>query len=428
MSRFLLALREFFRKLTAPIRWTWTLFRGLIGPPLRAVRRVVDRIFDFFEWLVEKIIELWGRLWKSARHPEKVRDEYVGVNGVPLLAALTLFGTWYVFPIARVLEIGQTRFILLAVTIWIVALVSWRSRCREDRRGPVAQWVQTVAHATGLRRLDQIGLLLAGTLCWLARAEAQLWPLAGASVVAFVALLIQEHEPRPSLSVYALPNFPTLPAGSPSDSESSSGQLTDVTLHWSMDLQGQVRHHSAVVAVSVARLTDAKNATPKYSADIADLVHWVVRGACPEVEQLARQIHDQVFQGGYSLYAAVSCFAAACQSIPYRLDVDSTGHEEYWRYPIETLGDGEGDCEDTSVLLAALLRRAGFSCALLHFPGHVAVGVQIPDDVPGTYLDVDGRNYYYCETTATGWRVGDAPQDCVGLPVNMFPIPPMGLK
>ena len=211
MRAFFSALRRFLQRLTAPIRWLVTLVWGLIGPPMRALGRVLDRIFDVFEWLVHKVLDLWNRVWKSGRYPEKVRDEYIGVNGVPLLATLTLFGLWYVLPLARLLEIDETRFILVGAAIWIAAVIAWRSRCREDRRGAGARWAQTVAVTCGLRRLDQIGLLLAGTMCWLARSEAQLWPLAIACVVTFVALLIQDHEPRQTLKVSVSYTHLTLP-------------------------------------------------------------------------------------------------------------------------------------------------------------------------------------------------------------------------
>lgn len=54
---------------------------------------------------------------------------------------------------------------------------------------------------------------------------------------------------------------------------------------------------------------------------------------------------------------------------------------EYPKYPVETLVEG-GDCEDKSILLAAILRAMGYRTALLVFsgnPGHIAVGVECPD-------------------------------------------------
>jgi hypothetical protein len=65
---------------------------------------------------------------------------------------------------------------------------------------------------------------------------------------------------------------------------------------------------------------------------------------------------------------------AFVQSIPYR--TDSAIIEP--KFPIETYIDEEGDCDDKSLLLAALLAREGYGTALLYFEeeAHMAVGVK----------------------------------------------------
>jgi hypothetical protein len=64
------------------------------------------------------------------------------------------------------------------------------------------------------------------------------------------------------------------------------------------------------------------------------------------------------------------------QSIPYN-DRDST------KFPIETLYEGNGDCEDKSMLLAGLLERENYDIVLVKFeaknpksPGHLVVGIR----------------------------------------------------
>lgn len=53
------------------------------------------------------------------------------------------------------------------------------------------------------------------------------------------------------------------------------------------------------------------------------------------------------------------------------------GEKEYYAYPMETIMRGVGDCEDTSILTATLLKIAGYSTALGLLPGHAIVGVVI---------------------------------------------------
>ena len=95
------------------------------------------------------------------------------------------------------------------------------------------------------------------------------------------------------------------------------------------------------------------------------------------------------------------------QSLPYTLDDVTTGYDEFRRYAIETLIEGGGDCEDTTILVAAILRGLGEKTALIFTPGHIALGVS--GDYIGASLTFNGTKYYYCETTGTGWTVGTLP-------------------
>lgn len=105
-------------------------------------------------------------------------------------------------------------------------------------------------------------------------------------------------------------------------------------------------------------------------------------------------------------------FAAAFvqEAIPY---IREEG--EYPKYPVETLVEG-GDCEDKSILLAAILRAMGYRTALLLFrgnPGHMAVGVECPG-CWGSYYQKDGVKYFYLETSSIGWSVGEIPPEYQG--------------
>ena len=85
---------------------------------------------------------------------------------------------------------------------------------------------------------------------------------------------------------------------------------------------------------------------------------------------------------------------AFVQSLPYFKDRATIG--DYHRHAIETLLEGGGDCEDTSILLASILRGMGFEVALIAPPGHLAVGVK--GNFAGDFYSYDEHNYYYCET------------------------------
>ena len=95
------------------------------------------------------------------------------------------------------------------------------------------------------------------------------------------------------------------------------------------------------------------------------------------------------------------------QSLPYTHDDVTTGYDEFRRYAVETLIEGGGDCEDTTILVAAILRGLGEKTALIFTPGHIALGVS--GDFAGASVTHGGTTYYYCETTGTGWGVGVLP-------------------
>lgn len=84
----------------------------------------------------------------------------------------------------------------------------------------------------------------------------------------------------------------------------------------------------------------------------------------------------------------------------------------YPKYPIETLVEGGGDCEDTSILLAAIIRELGYDCVLVTPPGHMAVGLAC-QGCDGAYYPKNGHEYYYVETAAPGWEIGDIPDSQV---------------
>jgi gas vesicle protein len=126
---------------------------------------------------------------------------------------------------------------------------------------------------------------------------------------------------------------------------------------------------------------------------------------------------------GYGETEVVSLVVAFVQSLPYSTDDITTDFDEYPRYPIETLVDGGGDCEDSSILTSALLDGMGYDCVLINPPEHVGVGVAL--DHSGTYWPYEGVNYYYVETTGEGWEIGELPEECQGQGANVYPILPI---
>jgi predicted transglutaminase-like cysteine proteinase len=114
---------------------------------------------------------------------------------------------------------------------------------------------------------------------------------------------------------------------------------------------------------------------------------------------------------------------ALVQSMPYTEDSATTPADEYPRYPVETIFERGGDCEDTSILVAALLDAMGYDVALLHLADaqHMAVGVAI-SGASGQYYEYEGKQYFYLETTNEGWPIGQIPLELISTEAYIYPL------
>jgi hypothetical protein len=148
----------------------------------------------------------------------------------------------------------------------------------------------------------------------------------------------------------------------------------------------------------------------------------------PYLEKLAGDIKNFTEDQGFSNDQTVLFTIAFVQSLPYTSDKVTTGYDEYPRYPVETLVDYGGDCEDTAILAAALVNELGYGVVLLKFegtggnPGHMAIGIKGSDNIQGTYYSNEGYRYYYLETTGSGWRIGQVPDEYKGTQAYIYPI------
>jgi hypothetical protein len=100
-----------------------------------------------------------------------------------------------------------------------------------------------------------------------------------------------------------------------------------------------------------------------------------------------RKIRDRERLSGDEYLELISVYT---QSLTY----ESVG-EKPAKFPVETVAEGAGDCDDKSLLLAKLLSLEGYSVALLAFvsESHMAVGVGSDDFLFKT------TGYTYIETT-----------------------------
>ncbi len=117
----------------------------------------------------------------------------------------------------------------------------------------------------------------------------------------------------------------------------------------------------------------------------------------------------------------INFVASFVQSIEYKNDDPQNESYEYPRYPLETLHDKQGDCEDKAILTAALLQSLGYNVSLIRLPKHMAVGVHLNETIPSYSYYID--QYYFLETTTLHMSVGNVPPEYEGLTnITVYPL------
>lgn len=111
------------------------------------------------------------------------------------------------------------------------------------------------------------------------------------------------------------------------------------------------------------------------------------------------------------------------QRLPYVPDDVSRGFDDYTKFIMETMVELGGDCEDTAIMLAAVLQADPFNydMVLIQPPGHMAAGIW-SEDPTGYYYTYQGRDYEYIETTGEGWGIGDCPDQYQGVEAYIYQV------
>ena len=147
------------------------------------------------------------------------------------------------------------------------------------------------------------------------------------------------------------------------------------------------------------------------------------------VKELASSLLSKARKIGLDEVETANYILSFVQSISYKKDREMTrSRGEFPKFPVETIVEGWGDCEDTSILYAALMKAAGYDVVLLKIGEHMAVGVAFSKPIHGAYVPYKNKIYFYAETSSSLWRVGDIPSDLKYSSVQITEIPknPMG--
>ena len=205
-------------------------------------------------------------------------------------------------------------------------------------------------------------------------------------------------------------------------------RLVDYGIPRSYSWTFENKDYTVILAIDQQKYNTIRNDQRKRQYNFKHFAPMVYKGV-DSLEELINEF-KQVIPKTWSEERRVNFVLAFVQAIPYKKD-ETTGYDrEYYKHPIETLTEGVGDCEDTSMLFASILSGLGFKSALLDLPGsalldlpgHLAVGVK--GNFQGYFVPYGIDKYYYCETTNPGWKLGNMPKENVGKRVRVIPITP----
>jgi len=188
-----------------------------------------------------------------------------------------------------------------------------------------------------------------------------------------------------------------------------NGRNYSIELEISEDLYDYYQNEREHVAYEY-RIEDAETPVNFYSFILSDFDR-------PFIRELADRFAERAFTD----YDKVNLAMTFVQSLPYQYDDESKGEDEYVRYPIETLVDGCGDCEDKVALLGALLYEMGIDYVLLSLPEHLALAVHCEGVRAERYISFHNKKYYFVETTMEGWEIGQVPPDYAFSEVEVYP-------
>ncbi|WP_066635742.1 hypothetical protein [Desulfolucanica intricata] len=204
----------------------------------------------------------------------------------------------------------------------------------------------------------------------------------------------------------------------PTTSEVSSNEYIDIGYKWKYD-RNEWTYTARILKDHYDYFKSLKRpATDDYSVYVTNPLNQ------PYIADLVKTFKKGAQKNNYSEWDTINYMVAFVQSLKYVPDKVSTGHDEYPKYPIETLVDGGGDCEDTSILMASILQEMGYGVVLLGLPDHMAIGVKGADNLPGAYYTYQGVHYYYLETTGSNWSIGTLPDQYKNKQAKIYPLTP----
>jgi predicted transglutaminase-like cysteine proteinase len=260
-------------------------------------------------------------------------------------------------------------------------------------------------------RLVEVLLLGAGIL-WMARyglLPLQIVPLVGASLA---GLLVQGSLPLKLDGLLDLPSARFASLGQVPE----PAACTEHCIAWRFVVDGQADrvlsfNESYVIQRDAYR---AARELPRFPrTPLNQYLRYLTDQRSSDVRALANQLRLLSQANEFTAIQEVENVVEMVRAIPYASDEETHQEQDHAQFPIETLVELRGDCEDHAILAAALLfelgHQVGLFCLDLDDSAHMALAYHAPG-LQSTFgaLGPDSRWYHYVETVpgAENDRIG----------------------
>lgn len=329
-----------------------------------------------------------------------------------------------------------------AVRRWLIVSDEWESSGLAGLdRGVHGQW------PLGWWLLLSVFLVAGAALAGEEQHAAAVAEGIAASASVLVALLGRPPEPNPVDDYDPLP----LPAPSPEpitppcppSPAPTPADIIPLVMWWYFrknagDLSAPAARYEVRVNASKTRY-DQLRSEDHSVATVQDYSRFVRNGLTPEVTETSHQIRHISGTERLSTVAEINNVLAFAQRFRYAFDAEDKGVREYPKFPLETMVEDRGDCEDHAILAAACFTQLGYEVRLVSLeydsgPGHMALAVAGAEELPDAFALRDpasGRKFYYCEVTtdassrdptALVFRMGEIPDKDKRAKMELIPI------
>lgn len=255
-----------------------------------------------------------------------------------------------------------------------------------------------------------------------------------ACVAVFAALLgpipppnaVDDYDPLPPVTMPTRP----IPEPSPAPVAPAPSDTIQLNMAWFFRREPGVLDSPATsYQVSVAASKSRYDSLLKKDHGVraaSDYGRFVREGLTPEVFDTASELRKISEKERLGTILEINNVLAFAQRFRYVLDSEDKGVQEYPKFPLETMVEDRGDCEDHAILAAACFVRLGYDVRLVSLeygsgPGHMALAVAGAEELPDAFAirdPVSGRKFYYCEATTDAgsrnpavstFRLGEVP-------------------